>query len=266
MTIFSMSLEIAKKARFASYKAASLSSETRNEILKCLKESLSIRKSRILEANEKDLKAAESAGKVGPLLKRLKLDEKKFEDLLEGIGQVIELDDPTGIVSLRTKVSEGLILERVSCPIGVLTIVYEARPEAGVQIASLAIKSGNALILKGGKEASHSNEAVYDAFVAALEGANLKSSEEVPLDFIQLVETREEINQLLSCTDHIDLVIPRGSNALIKYVQGDSRRMSAMDARTFALYQSTQKFRYWVTQTAFVQYMLTSLLKTSIRL
>lgn len=152
------------------------------------------------------------------LVKRLDLSRPgKYEDMLQGILDVRDLDDPIGKVDLRTLLDDGLELERVSCPIGVLLIIFEARPEVIANIASLAIKSGNAAILKGGKESTESFSAISTVISETLEGT------EVPNAAIQLVKTRDVIDELLQLDRYIDLVIPRGGNELVRYVKEHTR-------------------------------------------
>jgi glutamate-5-semialdehyde dehydrogenase len=152
------------------------------------------------------------------VLKRLDLSRPgKYEDMLKGILDVRDLPDPIGKVDLRTRLDEGLELERVSCPIGVLLIIFEARPEVIANISALAIKSGNAAILKGGKESSHSFEAIARVISKALAGT------EVPSEAIQLVKTRDVIDDLLALDKYIDLVIPRGGNELVRYVKDHTK-------------------------------------------
>jgi glutamate-5-semialdehyde dehydrogenase len=163
-------------------------------------------------------KASESGQLSASLIKRLDLSRPgKYEDMLKGILDVRDLPDPLGVTDLRTKLDDGLTLERVSCPIGVLLIIFEARPEVIANIAALAIKSGNAAILKGGKESSHSFEAMATVISAAL------AETEVPSDAIQLVKTRDVIDELLALDRFIDLVIPRGGNELVRYVKDHTK-------------------------------------------
>lgn len=132
-----------------------------------------------------------------------------------------KLDDPTGKVTLATKMDDGLELYRVTCPVGVLLIIFEARPEVVVQISTLALKSGNAVILKGGREALHSNAALYASLRAALE--SLPAELGIPKDAVQLVSTREEIAGLLKLDKYIDLCIPRGGNDFVRYIKDNTR-------------------------------------------
>ncbi|KEF62684.1 glutamate-5-semialdehyde dehydrogenase [Exophiala aquamarina CBS 119918] len=208
----------AKAASFSARSLAVLPVATRNTALTSIHDALVASKDAILEANARDMDLANKASQSGQLsqsvLKRLDLSRPgKYQDMLSGILDVRNLQDPIGQVTLRTRLDEGLELERVSCPIGVLLIIFEARPEVIANIASLAIKSGNAAILKGGKESTHSFEAI-----ATVIGNALRKTD-VPIAAIQLVKTRDVIDQLLGLDRYIDLVIPRGGNELVRYVK-----------------------------------------------
>ncbi|PMD27381.1 gamma-glutamyl phosphate reductase [Hyaloscypha hepaticicola] len=214
--------DAAKAAKSASHVLATLPAAARNKALTAIHSALSASKEEILAANTRDLNLAKKAAQDGELslsiVSRLDLGKKgKWEDMLKGILDVRELEDPVGKVTLRTKLDDGLELERVSCPIGVLLIIFEARPEVIANIASLAIKSGNAAILKGGKESTESFIAISKVISSALE------STEVPNTAIQLVTTRDVIPQLLALDHFIDLVIPRGSNELVRYIKSSTK-------------------------------------------
>lgn len=169
-----------------------------------------------MSENRKDLENAK--GKIpNQMYKRLGLGEKKYVQLLKGVSGVIGLNDPVGIVTLHRELHDGLNLKRVACPIGVLCVIFEARPEAAVQIASLALKSGNAVILKGGSEANLSNRALVSAMREALKCTD------VPEDTIQLVSSRQDVHHLLKLDEYIDLVIPRGSRSLVRKIQQSTR-------------------------------------------
>ncbi|KAL8722373.1 MAG: hypothetical protein Q9181_007503, partial [Wetmoreana brouardii] len=214
--------QIAKAASAASKRFAILPSQDRNGALTAMHKSLTQAKENILAANARDLELASKAATDGRLsqsvLKRLDLGRPgKWDDMLQGILDVRDLQDPLGKITLRTLLDDGMILERVTCPIGVLLIIFEARPEVIANIAALAIKSGNAAILKGGKESTASFLAISTAISSAL------TATAVPNASIQLVTTRDVIASLLECDDHIDLVIPRGSNDLVRYVKANTR-------------------------------------------
>ncbi|TKA73992.1 hypothetical protein B0A49_03883, partial [Cryomyces minteri] len=208
----------ARAAKISSRRLAVLSTEARNNALTAIHAALSDSRDEILRANARDVEAATRRAADGELsqsiLKRLDLSRKgKWEDMLKGILDVRELEDPVGKIDLRTELDDGLVLQRQTCPIGVLLIIFEARPEVIANIASLAIKSANAAILKGGKESTESFKAISTVISKAL------AATEVPNDSIQLVTTRDAIDPLLQLSEYIDLVIPRGSNELVRHCQ-----------------------------------------------
>ncbi|KAF5632185.1 glutamate-5-semialdehyde dehydrogenase [Fusarium sp. NRRL 25303] len=212
----------ASAAKTASFTLATLPASERNNALEAIHAALTASKDEILAANAKDLelarKAADEGGLSQALVSRLDLGKKgKWEDMLKGILDVRDLNDPIGQIQMRTKLDDDLIMERVSCPIGVLLIIFEARPEVIANIASLAIKSGNAAILKGGKESTESFVAISKVISSALE------TTKVPNSAIQLVTTRDVISQLLAQDRYIDLVIPRGSNELVRYIKESTK-------------------------------------------
>jgi glutamate-5-semialdehyde dehydrogenase len=209
--------EIAAQTRQAASQLAVLSTEERNTALMAIANSLITATPEILAANQQDLIAAEQEGISPALLARLKLGETKLESAITGIKDVVSLADPVGTRQIHRQLDEGLILERVTCPLGVLGVIFEARPEALIQITSLAIKSGNGVILKGGKEAIHSCQALVKVIHQAL------SQTQVSPNTVQLLTTREEIKQLLELDRYVDLIIPRGSNAFVRYVQDNTR-------------------------------------------
>ena len=213
---------IARRARAAALQLAALSAEPKNAALEAVGRKLQERREEILEANRADKADCEAEVESGSLsaalFKRLDLEGSKFEAMLAGVGDVARLPDPVGRVTLATRLDDGLELYRVSCPLGVIGVIFEARPEAAVQIASLALKSSNAVILKGGREASRTNEAL----VAAIREA-LGEVDGVSPDAVQLVSTREEVREMLDLDRWIDLIIPRGSNELVQFIQESTR-------------------------------------------
>ncbi|KAI6784391.1 gamma-glutamyl phosphate reductase-like protein [Emericellopsis cladophorae] len=214
--------EAASSAKTASFHLATLSVQDRNAALETIHNALLEAKDDILAANAKDLELARKAAADGSLsnalVSRLDLGRKgKFDDMLKGIMDVRDLEDPIGKVQMRSKLADDLMMERVTCPIGVLLIIFEARPEVIANIASLAIKSGNSAILKGGKESTESFVAISKVISAALD----KTA--VPNGAIQLVTARDVIAQLLSQDRHIDLVIPRGGNELVRYIKESTK-------------------------------------------
>ncbi len=209
---------MATASRAASLLLAGSSLAQRNAALECLCSSLEARLPEVLAANAEDLAAAKASGLEDAVYKRLVLDAGKVQSLLSGLRDLVALPDPLGRASLSRTLAEGLELTRLSCPLGVLAIIFEARPEAVIQIASLAIKSGNAVILKGGKEAQRSNAALVEVVRGALAAAGA-----LPLDAVQLVSTREDVAGLLKLDELIDLVIPRGSMRLVREVKAATR-------------------------------------------
>jgi len=201
----------AKAAREASYQLAALSLEQRNEALRGIQEALKRRAALIFRQNELDLEQAQAENLALPLLKRLKFDQGKLEDVVKGIDSLIALPDPLGKTTLARELTPGLNLYRVTCPIGVIGVIFESRPDALVQIATLCLKSGNAALLKGGREALNTNRALMDAM-------NEGSAGILPSGWAALLETRDDVNDMLSQDKDIDLIIPRGSNAFVRYI------------------------------------------------
>ncbi len=204
----------AERARKAFLKLAA--SADRTAILRDIASALSENAASIFEANNKDLKEAKAAGIAEPLYKRLVLNEPKLRDVIQGIQQIAAMEDPVGRVVEETALDEGLVLKKVQTPIGVLAMIYESRPDAGPQIAALAIRSGNAVLLKGGREAAHTNAAIGEIIRSVLEKHGVR-------DAVQLVSTREEIAELLKMDDLISLVIPRGSNEMVRSIQQSTK-------------------------------------------
>lgn len=209
-------IAVARKTRQAALKLAILSTEAKNQAIEAIAQALESAKDEILQANITDCELA-AEGIAKPLYKRLQLDEHKLRDAITGVRDVGKLSDPVGAVQIHRKIDTGLILKRVTCPLGVLGIIFEARPEVAIQIASLAIKSGNGVILKGGKEATRSCEAIVKAIKQGL------SQTAVNPDAVQLLTTREEILELLKLDKYVDLIIPRGSNSFVRFVQENTR-------------------------------------------
>lgn len=208
--------DLASAAREAAYTLAALSIEDRNQALLGIKDALMQHARHIYENNQLDLADAERENLAGPLLKRLRFDEKKMQDVLSGIDSLIGLPDPLGQNQLARELTEGLNLYRISCPIGVIGVIFESRPDALVQIATLCLKSGNAVLLKGGREALRTNRALFDAI---LEG----TKNILPDGWAALLETRDDVNEMLSQDESIDLIIPRGSNEFVKYIMDHTR-------------------------------------------
>ncbi len=210
-------VEIARKTRQAAGKLAVLPTNDRNDALEAIAKALTNAAPDIIAANVADCQAAEQDGISPALYARLKLGESKLNSAIAGIRDLVKLADPVGTVQIHRELDEGLVLKRLTCPLGVLGIIFEARPEALIQITSLAIKSGNGVILKGGKEAINSCQALVKVIHEAL------AETKVDPDAVQLLTTREEIKQLLDLDRYVDLIIPRGSNSFVRYVQDNTR-------------------------------------------
>ena len=209
---------IAKQARDAALKLANASAESRNKALSQIAKELDENKPEIITHNKRDVKPAERYGMSKVLIKRLMFDESKIDESIRGIHAVIKLDDPIGKTLHCIEMDTNLDLYKVTCPLGVIGAIFESRPDALIQIASLCLKSGNAVILKGGSESTNTNRILIKIIENAL--GNMK---EIPCNTIQLVETREDVKEILKLHDHIDLLIPRGSGALIKHIQENTR-------------------------------------------
>jgi glutamate-5-semialdehyde dehydrogenase len=207
---------LAQAARQASRQLATTTTEQRNAVLGLLADELERQAVAILSANAEDVRSA--TGTIDPSsLQRLKLDAAKLAAMVQGVRAVAALPDPLNRVQLRRELDEGLELTRVACPLGVLCVIFEARPDALIQISALALKSGNAVLLKGGSEASRSNEALLTAVQSALREAGL------PESAVQGLPDRAAVAAILLRPDLVDLVIPRGSNALVQSIQASTR-------------------------------------------
>ncbi len=208
---------IAKSTRQAARQLAVLPTEAKNQAIEAIAQAIDAAAPEILAANAADCQAAEAEGIAKPLYNRLKLDEMKLKAAIDGVRDVGKLSDPIGTVQIHRELDEGLVLTRVSCPVGVLGIIFEARPDALIQITTLAIKSGNGVILKGGKEAIRSCETLVKVIHQGL------SATAVDPAAVQLLTTREETLALLQLDKYIDLIIPRGSNSFVRFVQENTR-------------------------------------------
>lgn len=202
----------AKEAKAAALKLANLPDDVRKKALRRAAGEIRRNRGELLVANRKDVKAAE--GKVPkPILNRLKLSEEKIEEIAEMVESVARLPDPLGKTVYAMEMDKGLEVYKVTCPIGVIGAVFEARPDVLPQIASLCLRSGNAVILKGGREAINSNQAMFEVIKETTEGAG------VPAGWIQLIEARREVVELLKLSDLVDLLIPRGSKEFVEFIQ-----------------------------------------------
>lgn len=209
--------EISLRARKAFYEISGASASLRNQVMHALARALESRKESIFEANKLDFSEAEASGLAMPLLQRLRFDEGKLSSVIAGLNDLAGLEDPIGKTTYANELTEGLKLYRVTCPIGVIGVIFESRPDALIQIASLAIKSGNAVLLKGGREALRTNQILCSCVRDALRNCGLNP------DAAQLLETREDVAAMLKEDTLIDLIIPRGSNAFVRYIIDNSR-------------------------------------------
>ena len=208
---------LAQKTRTSARSLSLEPIERRNEALESIANSLLSHADEIVAANEADCAAAVEDQISSALYARLKLDRTKLNGAIAGVRDVVKLGDPIGELQIHRELDTGLVMKRVSCPMGVLGVIFEARPDAVMQISSLAIKSGNGLILKGGKEAVRSCMALVKAIHAGLEAVGLDAS------LVQLLTTREETFELLKLDTYVDLIIPRGSNSFVQFVQNNTR-------------------------------------------
>lgn len=209
--------EITKQIKADSFQMSLLSEEVRNRALETIANQLLFNKDRIFEANRADLDNAAAAQLASPIVKRLKFDEQKLTDAISGIRSLISLKDPLWNKLLSRELDSGLTLYKVTCPIGVIGVIFESRPDALVQIATLCLKSGNCAILKGGSEAANTNKILYEI----IHQSGIEAG--VPAGFLTLIENRADIGELLKCHDTIDLLIPRGSNEFVQYIMSHSK-------------------------------------------
>jgi len=195
---------------------AAMSNEARCKALEKVAEKLVEKQDAIFAENKKDLEAAAENGVADAVVKRLKFNEGKLKDVVAGIKQLITLEDPIGKVTLDREMDEGLRLTRITCPIGVIGVIFEARPDALVQISSLCIRSGNCPVLKGGKETTFTNRILFGIIYDAVLEAGF------PEGCMLQVEQHNEIDELLTCDGLVDLLIPRGSNAFVRYIMDNT--------------------------------------------
>ncbi len=206
-----------KKMKAAAPFLAASTIEDRNNALRLIADSLKAHSDKIFAANKQDTDKAEENGISQAVMKRLKITESKLNDCLKGIEQLISLNDPLGKITLARELDDGLILKRVTCPIGVIGVIFEARPDALIQISTLCLKSGNCAILKGGKETANTNKALFELIHEAVIKASL------PADSMLLAQSHSEIDELLDCHGYVDLLIPRGSNAFVRYIMDNTK-------------------------------------------
>ena len=215
-------IQIAKNAKDASLKIADLPTEIKNKALVKIADKIESAKDEIFDANKIDLENAQKLVDEGKLSKstfnRLVFSENKMRDMVAGIRDVANLDDPINKKLLVRELDSDLTLYKVSCPIGVLGIIFEARPDVIAQISSLAIKSANSVILKGGKESINTNKKILEVINSAL-----SEVEEFPQNVVQQIFTHEEVAEMLKCDKYVNLIIPRGSNKLVRFIKDNTR-------------------------------------------
>ncbi|MHC4374171.1 MAG: glutamate-5-semialdehyde dehydrogenase [Planctomycetota bacterium] len=208
--------ETAAMARQASLRLAAATTEQKNKALEAVRTALLDNADAIIAANAEDMAQAKKDNLAAPLLKRLKFDQAKIDSVCEGIESLIRLDDPVGQTLTATELDAGLELYKVTCPIGVIGVIFESRPDALVQISTLCLKSGNAVLLKGGSEAMRTNRILAETISKAAIAAGL------PDGWLGLLETRGDVAEMLNLDDDIDLIIPRGSNEFVKHIMTHS--------------------------------------------
>ena len=209
------------RAKTAALELASLETSVKDAALKAMAEALDRNRQTILSANAKDMSSAEEAEKKGELsyslVKRLQVTDTKIDGMIDGINDVISLKDPVGETMSTLEMDKDLTLYQIRCPIGVIGVIFESRPDVVPQIMSLCLKSGNAVIFKGGMEAANSNEALFTILSEAAYAAG------VPKGSFVLLRTREDVNAILGMDEYIDLLIPRGSNQFVRYIQSNTK-------------------------------------------
>ncbi|MEI8093026.1 MAG: glutamate-5-semialdehyde dehydrogenase [Spirochaetales bacterium] len=203
---------IARRLKALSPKLTAMTTEAKNRALQAMADALRRGALELAAANQKDLEAAELIGLATPLLSRLKFQGVKIAQAAEGVESVARLPDPVGRTLSARELDKGLELYQVTCPLGVIAMIFESRPDALVQMVALSLKSGNAVILKGGAEALHTNRALADLLLSASAAAG------VPSGWFHLAETRDDVQALLELDDCLDLIIPRGSNEFVQHI------------------------------------------------
>ena len=211
--------KIAKNARDASRNVSASTTKQKNDALKAIANELESNRKTLIEENEKDLRAAKEDGLSEAMIDRLRLTHERIDGMAQGLRQLVDLPDPVGQLIEEKKRPNGLKINKVRTPIGVIGIIYESRPNVTIDCAGLCLKSGNAAILRGGKEALHSNRALANFIASALKGT------ELPENSVQLIPTtdRAALNHLLTLDDYVHCIIPRGGEGLIRFVAENSR-------------------------------------------
>ncbi len=211
-------VERVKKAKESALNISVLSEDIKNDALKNIADAIEVNREKILKENKKDIEASKDLDISDSLKKRLVLDNKKIDTMIFGLIQLRVLENPTDKILFRKELDSGLILEKITVPIGLIGVIFESRPDVLVQIAGLAVKSGNAVVLKGGKEAYYTNKILFDIVYSALKATNPIFS-----NSLVLANSRDDIKEILSLDDYIDLMIPRGSNDLVKFIKNNTK-------------------------------------------
>lgn len=201
-------LERGKTAKKAGIQLSATDTQMRSAALTAIADALEKNRAALIAANQADYERSAAENLAAPLLGRLTFDDHKIDDVIDGIHSLIELEDPLGATRMATELDTGLELYKITCPIGVIGIIFESRPDAFVQISTLCLKSGNAVLLKGGREALETNRLLCKVISEAT------ASVGIPDGWIQNLESREDVNAMLALDDYIDLIIPRGPTAL----------------------------------------------------
>jgi glutamate-5-semialdehyde dehydrogenase len=209
-------IEAAIAAKAASGQLAAVNGRAKNRALAAIAEALQEMAGDIAAANKDDIAKAERENLALPLLKRLKFDEAKIAEVCAGLESLIKLAEPVGKTISATELDEGLELYKVSCPVGVVGVIFESRPDALVQIAGLCLKSANAVLLKGGSEAENTNRILADI----ISSASIKAG--MPEGWLGLLETRGQVAEMLGLDEYIDLIVPRGSNEFVRYIMDNT--------------------------------------------
>lgn len=207
---------MASGAREAGLSLSATGIDLRNRALLAIGNAIERHLSEIIQANDRDITKATEENLSAPMLSRLRFGEAKARRVIEGLQALAMLPDPLNRIQYANEIAEGLKLYRCSCPIGVIGIIFESRPDALVQISSLCLKSGNAVLLKGGREAMETNEALYHAILEGTREVGL------PDEWCHLLHSRQDVDEMLKQDDCIDLIIPRGSNAFVRYIMQNS--------------------------------------------
>ena len=212
-------LKIAKAARKASYQLALISSQEKNSALKAMALALVKNQAFLIKENAKDLKVAKTQGYSSALVDRLTLNSKNIKAMADSLLETAKLKDPVGELLETIKRPNGLLIKKIRVPLGVVGIIYESRPNVTSDCAGLCLKSGNAAILKGGREAIHSNKAIFKVLKSAL------AKTKIPLDALQLIEStdRQAVHELLKLDQLVDVIVPRGGEELIRFVANNSK-------------------------------------------